>query len=230
MPDNNDTSELGQAIQDVTETASLLIREEIELAKTEVIDKVTKLIKGAVVGIAAGIFAVFGLIYLLHSLAWLIWEIIEGDATGPWIGYLIVAGLLFVVGALAGFMAARLVKRGSAAGAEDGDRGGPADQGDRDEPPPPLRRAADGGHALMAETRTPEEIRQSIEANRAQLGNAVERLRGEVTKATDWRGHLERHRKEVLIGAAVAGFVVGGGIAAMTGLLTGRRRSRQYSH
>jgi hypothetical protein len=80
----------------------------------------------------------------------------------------------------------------------------------------------------MPETRTPEEIRQSIEANRAQLGNAVERLRGEVTKATDWRGHLERHRKEVLIGAAVAGFVVGGGIAAMTGLLTGRRRSRQY--
>ena len=80
----------------------------------------------------------------------------------------------------------------------------------------------------MAETRTPEEIRQSIEANRAQLGNAVERLRGEVTKATDWRGHLERHRKEVLIGAAVTGFVLGGGIAAMTGLLTGRRRSRQF--
>ena len=80
----------------------------------------------------------------------------------------------------------------------------------------------------MAEIRTPEEIRQSIEANRAQLGNAVERLRGEVTKATDWRGHLDRHRKEVLIGAAVAGFVVGGGIAAMTGLLTGRRRSRQF--
>ena len=80
----------------------------------------------------------------------------------------------------------------------------------------------------MPETRTPEEIRQSIEANRAQLGSAVERLRGEVTKATDWRGHLERHRKEVLIGAAVAGFVVGGGIAAMTGLLTGRRRSRQF--
>ena len=79
----------------------------------------------------------------------------------------------------------------------------------------------------MAETRTPEEIRQSIEANRAQLGNAVERLRGEVTKATDWRGHLERHRKEILIGAAVTGFVLGGGIAAMTGLLTGRRRSRE---
>jgi hypothetical protein len=79
----------------------------------------------------------------------------------------------------------------------------------------------------MAETRTPEEIRQSIEANRAELGQAVERLRGEVTKATDWRGHFERHRKEVLIGAAVAGFVLGGGVAAMTGLLTGRRRSHR---
>ncbi|HET9740995.1 MAG TPA: DUF3618 domain-containing protein [Solirubrobacteraceae bacterium] len=78
----------------------------------------------------------------------------------------------------------------------------------------------------MAETRTPEEIRQSIEANRAELGLAVERLRNEVTKATDWRGHFELHKKEVLIGAAVAGFVVGGGIAAVTGLLTGRRRRR----
>ena len=80
----------------------------------------------------------------------------------------------------------------------------------------------------MAETRSAEEIRQSIEANRAELGLAVERLRGEVTRATDWRGQLERHRKEVLIGAAVAGFVLGGGIAAGTGLLTGRRKSREY--
>jgi hypothetical protein len=80
----------------------------------------------------------------------------------------------------------------------------------------------------MAETRSAEEIRESIEVNRAQLGQAVERLRGEVTRATDWRGQFERHRKQVLIGAAVAGFVVGGGVAAMTGLLTGRRKSRQY--
>ena len=113
MADNTDTSELGQAIQDVTEKASLLIREEIELAKTEVTEKVTKLIKGAVVGIAAGIFAVFGLIYLLHSMAWLIWEIIHGDVSGPWVGFLVVAGVLFILGGLAGFIAARLVKRGS---------------------------------------------------------------------------------------------------------------------
>jgi uncharacterized membrane protein YqjE len=113
MANNQDTSELGQAIQDVTEKASLLIREEIELAKTEVTEKVTKLIKGAVVGIAAGIFVVFGLVYLLHSLAWLLWQIIEGDVSGPWVGFLIVAGVLFLIGGLAGFMAARLVRRGS---------------------------------------------------------------------------------------------------------------------
>ena len=76
--------------------------------------------------------------------------------------------------------------------------------------------------------RSPEEIRRSIEANRTELGLAVERLRGEVTKATDWRAQLRRHEREVVIGAAVAGFVIGGGIAALTGLLTGRRRSRGY--
>ena len=75
----------------------------------------------------------------------------------------------------------------------------------------------------MAEMRTAEEIRQSIEANRAQLGVAVERLRGEVVRATDWRSQFERHKKEVLIGAAVAGFVLGGGIAAMSGLFRRRK-------
>jgi len=111
MANGTDTSELGQAIQDVTERASLLVREEIELAKTEVTEKVTKLIKGAVVGIVAGVFAVFGLIYLLHSGAWAIYTALDSDS--PWLGYLIVAGLLFVLGAIAGFIAARLVKRGS---------------------------------------------------------------------------------------------------------------------
>jgi C4-dicarboxylate-specific signal transduction histidine kinase len=79
----------------------------------------------------------------------------------------------------------------------------------------------------MAAQRTPEEIRRSIEANRAELGLAVERLRGEVAEAADWRRHLREHQREVIIGAAVAGFVLGGGIAAVTGLLTGRRRSRE---
>jgi len=80
----------------------------------------------------------------------------------------------------------------------------------------------------MSETRTPEEIRRSIEANRAELGLAVERLRGEVAEVADWRKHLRNNQKQVMIGAAVAGFVLGGGIAAMTGLMTGRRRRRDY--
>ena len=112
MANDTDTSDLGQAIQDVTEKASLLIREEIELAKTEVTEKVTKLIKGAVVGIIAGIFAVFGLVYLLHSASWAIWQVVDGN-DNFWIGFLIVAVVLFVLGALAGFIAARLVKRGA---------------------------------------------------------------------------------------------------------------------
>jgi hypothetical protein len=77
----------------------------------------------------------------------------------------------------------------------------------------------------MSPSRTPDEIRRSIEANRAELGVAVEKLRTEIARATDWRSQLRKHRREVLIGAAVAGFVLGGGIAAFTGLLTGRRSS-----
>jgi len=80
----------------------------------------------------------------------------------------------------------------------------------------------------MAATRSPEEIRRSIEANRADLGLAVEKLRGEVAEAIDWRKHLRNNQKQVLIGAAVAGFVLGGGIAAMTGLLSGRRSRDRF--
>ena len=80
----------------------------------------------------------------------------------------------------------------------------------------------------MAAARTPEEIRRSIEANRAELGLSVERLRAEVAEAADWRKHLRNNQKQVIIGAAVAGFVLGGGIGAMTGLLTGRRRREYY--
>jgi len=75
----------------------------------------------------------------------------------------------------------------------------------------------------MPGARTPEEIRRSIEANRAELGMAVDRLRAEVTEVTDWRKQINKRRTQFLIGAAVAGFVVGGGIAAITGLLSGDR-------
>jgi Protein of unknown function (DUF3618) len=72
-------------------------------------------------------------------------------------------------------------------------------------------------------SRTPEQIRASIEQNRAELGAAVERLRSQATELADWRGHVRRHRTQVLVGAAVAGFVLGGGIAAMAGRFRRRR-------
>jgi hypothetical protein len=76
-------------------------------------------------------------------------------------------------------------------------------------------------------TRSPEEIRASIEQNRQELGQSLERLRGEVTRLTDWRGQLRIHQREAIIAAAVVGFVVGGGLAAVGGLLGGGRRTQQ---
>ena len=73
-------------------------------------------------------------------------------------------------------------------------------------------------------TRTPEEIRASIEQNRQQLGTSLEKLRLEMVRVTDWRGQLRRHRRTAMIGAGVAGFVLGGGVAALSTLAFGRGR------
>ena len=104
------TSELAKAITDVTEKAQLLVREEIALAKAEVTEKVSGLVKGAAVGAAAGVFILAGLIYFLHFLALLIADVLGSN---PWLGYLILAGLLFLFGGIAGFMATRFFKQGS---------------------------------------------------------------------------------------------------------------------
>ncbi|HEY2005377.1 MAG TPA: DUF3618 domain-containing protein [Solirubrobacteraceae bacterium] len=76
-------------------------------------------------------------------------------------------------------------------------------------------------------TRSPDEIRASIEQNRHELGTAVERLRVEVVKLTDWRGQLRKYEPQVLVGAGVAGFVIGGGVAALGALTFGRRRRKR---
>ena len=76
-------------------------------------------------------------------------------------------------------------------------------------------------------SRTPEEIRDSMERNRQELGVAVEQLRVEVVRLTDWRAQLRQHERQVLIGAGVAGFVLGGGLAAIGALTFGRRRRRK---
>ena len=76
-------------------------------------------------------------------------------------------------------------------------------------------------------TRSPEEIRASIEHNRQELGTSLEKLRREVGELTDWRGQLRQHQRQVLNGAGIAGFVLGGGIAALGALAFGGRRRRQ---
>jgi uncharacterized membrane protein YqjE len=108
-----DTSDLGRAVQDVAEKAQLLVREEIELAKAEMSAKLNKLIKGIVAGAVAGVFALLGLIYLLHGFAWLIWKLLDGDGNSFYLGFLILALVLFVLGAIGGFLAARFIKRGT---------------------------------------------------------------------------------------------------------------------
>jgi hypothetical protein len=53
-----------------------------------------------------------------------------------------------------------------------------------------------------------------------ELAVSVQRLRGEVERLTDWRGQIDRHRDELVIGAA-----------AVVGLLVGRsllRRRRRW--
>ena len=104
------TSELAKAIQEVTEKGQLLVREEIALAKAEVTEKVSGLVKGIAIGAAGGIFVLAGLIYFLHFLALLIADVLGSN---PWLGYLILAGILFLFGGIAGFLAARFFKKGT---------------------------------------------------------------------------------------------------------------------
>ncbi len=75
-------------------------------------------------------------------------------------------------------------------------------------------------------SRSPEEIRASIEENRHELGTSLEKLRVEVVRLTDWRAQLRGHQQHLTIGAGVTGFVLGGGIAAIGALAFGRRRRR----
>jgi hypothetical protein len=75
----------------------------------------------------------------------------------------------------------------------------------------------------VARERSPEMIRAGIEETRQELAFSVNDLRSKVTELTNWRGQLIRNRRTALIGAAVAGFVIGGGVAATVSLISRRR-------
>jgi hypothetical protein len=104
---------LGDVVGDVSTKASLLVREEIELAKTEISEKVSRLAKGGAVAAAAGVFAVFALIYFFEALAWFFNDLFDVTVTSPWIGFLIVFGILMALAGVAGWIGVRWIKKGS---------------------------------------------------------------------------------------------------------------------
>jgi len=66
--------------------------------------------------------------------------------------------------------------------------------------------------------RSSAEIRASIEETRRELSYSVNDLQSKVKQITNWRAKLARNQQKAIVGAAVAGFVIGGGIAAVGGL------------
>lgn len=99
---------LGTAVSAVAERVQLLVREEIELAQAEITAKATKLIAGVVIGAAAGLFAVVGILFLLAACAWLFYDYVFDQIA---FGFLILAGVLFLAAAGAGFAAFKAIMR-----------------------------------------------------------------------------------------------------------------------
>jgi uncharacterized membrane protein YqjE len=110
----NGTAEknLAEIVSEVSEKASLLVRQEIELAKAEVTDKVSKLTKGLAVGAAAGVFLIFGVTMFFHTLAWFLNDLFDWNDM-PWAGYGVVTAGLFLLAILAALVAMRLFKKGA---------------------------------------------------------------------------------------------------------------------
>jgi uncharacterized membrane protein YqjE len=102
---------IAELVLDVSEQTSILIREEIELARAEITEKVTKLIKGSVVGLVAGVFALLALILLMHGFAWLLNDLLFEN--NLWAGFLIEAALFLILGAAAGLFAYRSLQSGA---------------------------------------------------------------------------------------------------------------------
>ena len=111
-PKQDAEKNLGEIVAEVSEKASLLVQQEIELAKAEISQKVTSLTRGTVIGIAAGVFAIFGITMLFHTLAWFLNDLLNWE-TSNWAGFLVVTVALFILAGLAAFIAARLFKKGA---------------------------------------------------------------------------------------------------------------------
>jgi hypothetical protein len=100
---------LAAAITEVSEKMSVLVREEIELAKAEVVTKVSSIARGAAAVAAGAVFGVFALVFVLLSIAWAI----NSAAGSLWLGFVIVMVLLLALTAGAFLFAWRKLKVGA---------------------------------------------------------------------------------------------------------------------
>ena len=112
-PPGSAEKSLGEIVNEVSEKATLLVREEIELAKAEIQQKSTRIAKGAAFGVIGGVFLIFVLIYGLHALALLLNDLLNVNPSGVWIGYAIVTGGLLLLGLSALLLAMRFFKKGT---------------------------------------------------------------------------------------------------------------------
>jgi Flp pilus assembly protein TadB len=100
---------LAAAVAEVSERVSVLVRDEIELAKTEVTRKATSLGRGVVAGLVGAVFGVFALIFVLLTIAWAI-----NQATGDlWVGFAVVMIVLIALTVVAFLFAWRKLKVGA---------------------------------------------------------------------------------------------------------------------
>jgi uncharacterized membrane protein YqjE len=102
---------VGELVFEVSDRASVLIREEVELAKTEVTEKFNRLLRGSIVGLVAGIFVLLALVMIMHGVAWLLNDLFFDD--NVWAGFLVEAAAFLLIAAGAGLFAYRSFKKGA---------------------------------------------------------------------------------------------------------------------
>jgi uncharacterized membrane protein YqjE len=101
---------VGELVFEISDRASVLLREEIELAKTEVSEKVNRLIQGGATAVAAGVFLLAALILIMHGVAWLLNDLVFDN---NWAGFFVEAALFLLIAAAAGLYAWRSFKKGA---------------------------------------------------------------------------------------------------------------------
>jgi hypothetical protein len=101
---------LGDIVGEVTTKASLLVSEEIALAKAEVSEKVSKLVKGVVCFALAGFLSLLMLIFVFHTLSY---GFADWFGVKTWVGYGMTTVLLLVLTGLAAFVGLRMFKKGA---------------------------------------------------------------------------------------------------------------------